>query len=82
MITLQDVINEIAKVRDTLNDVEVKGRNNSALLVFAWDKCNDLIGALNQTAEEIQNGSYQKPDDSFQVTEVGEESGESNTGSA
>ena len=72
MLTLQDIINEIAAVRDTLNEIEVKGRNNQAHLVYAWDKCNDLIGALNDAAKQIQNESQPE----ITVNEVGEENGE------
>lgn len=75
MLTLQDIINEIAIVRDTLNEIEVKGRNNQAHLVYAWDKCNDLIGALNETANKIQNESQPE----ISLVEVGEENGQVNT---
>lgn len=78
MITLQDVIEDLSKICEALDAVEVKGRNNSALLVFAWDKCNNLIGELNKAAENIAKYENEQPS-IVEVEEVGEENGEFHT---
>lgn len=57
MITLGDITNEIARIRNTIDKVEVRGNENRCLLSNAFDACNNLIDVINQTAQEIQNGS-------------------------
>ena len=68
METIGEVINEILKVRDTLDGIEVKGKQNAALLCYAYDHCNAIANALAEAAQNIQNGSA--------VTEDGEENGQ------
>lgn len=79
MLTLLDIINEIINVRDVIDQVEVKGRNNQALLVYAYDHCNQLVSDLNNAAKEIQNESNANTDSGdapeIILTEVGEEIG-------
>lgn len=84
MVTLLDIINEIIRIRDVLNEVEVKGRDNQACLVYAYDHCNQLISDLNKTAEEIQNGSRSEEQEApvIELKEVGEEIGEHDTATA
>ena len=57
MLTLMDLGNEIVKIREAVDSVEVKGRQNAAALVFAYDKCNSLISSINEAMQQIQNGS-------------------------
>lgn len=57
MLTLMDLANEIVKIREAVDSVEVKGRQNAAALVFAYDKCNNLISSINEAMQQIQNGS-------------------------
>lgn len=73
METISDIINEIIKIRDTIDGIEVKGKQNAALLCFAYDKCNALADALMKVATKIQNES--KKEDI--LTTGGEENGES-----
>lgn len=79
MLTLLDIINEIINVRDAIDQVEVKGRNNQAFLVYAYDHCNQLVSDLNDAAKEIQNESSANTDSGdapeIILTEVGEEIG-------
>ena len=55
MTTLGEVINEISKIRETLDAVEVKGYENRVRLNNAYDKCSTLIEAIAQAAQEAQN---------------------------
>lgn len=57
MTTLGDIINKIAAIRNEIDAVEVKGYDNRRRLNAAYDNCTDLINEINQTAQEIQNGS-------------------------
>ncbi len=70
MLTLMDLGNEIMKIREAIDGVEVKGRHNASLLVYAYDKCNNLIASINEAAQQIQNGTQ----------EGAEENGEHDTG--
>lgn len=73
MITLGDIITELVKIRNVIDDIEVKGKENASRLCYVYDKCDDLIKALNKAAEEIQNGSKEEPQENMTLTEVGEE---------
>lgn len=75
MTTLQDVINEISKVREAIDGLEVRGKNNATLLCYAYGKCDEIINELAETANQIQNGSVND-------TEVDDEHGEVNTKSS
>lgn len=76
MLTLQDIINEIAKIRDVTDQIEVRGKQNAAYLCYVYDKCSALIDELEKTALQIQN------DNKAETIEAGEENGEQHTESA
>lgn len=76
MLTLQDMINEIAKVRDVTDQIEVRGKQNATLVCYIYDKCSSLIEELQKTAMEIQNENQNV------TIEAGEEHGEQNSDSA
>ena len=59
MITLMDLGNEILKVREAIDGVEVKGNENRSRISYAYEKCNRLIAVINQTTQEIQNGNQE-----------------------
>lgn len=75
MITIGDIINELANIRNVVDTIEVKGKDNASKLCYIYDKSNDLINVLNKTVEEIQNGSNDEPQENTMITEVGEENG-------
>lgn len=62
-MTLYDFGLEVAKIREAVNSLEVKGDNNAALIVYSVEKCNELIRAINEACqpqninENNQNGS-------------------------
>lgn len=56
MTTLGDIINEVNKIKDLINSVEVKGYENMRLMIVAYERCNNLVTSITQTAQEIQNG--------------------------
>jgi len=72
MLTLGDIANEILKIREAIDAVEVKGQDNRTRLSYAYKICENLIEKINETAREIQN----------QVQEAGDESGEQDSGAA
>lgn len=82
MITLQDIMNELANIREASNQIEVKGKQNAALLCYIYDRANELITALDETAKQIQNESEKQEQPEITLTEVGEENGEHDRESA
>ncbi len=76
MITIGDIITELVNIRNVVDMIEVKGKDNASRLCYIYDKSNDLINLLNKTVEEIQNGSKNEPQENITMTEVGEENGE------
>lgn len=62
MKTLYDFGIEVAKIREAVNSLEVKGGENASLIVYVIEKCNGLIAAINEVSmpketDENQNGS-------------------------
>ena len=94
MQTLYDFGLEIQKIREAIDSVEVKGVKNASLIVYAYDRCNDLIQTINEITElsegqqnppeEGQNGEDTltvnfETDDTI-LEEEGEMNGESDSG--
>lgn len=56
MKTLKDLGQEIIKIREAINNVEIRGvdqiKKNAPYLTYAYDKCNSIIQSLNQIADE------------------------------
>ena len=59
MKTLLDFGNEIIDIRDAVNQLEVRGRKNAAIVVFIHDKCNELVEVINEIVNQngIKKGS-------------------------
>ena len=55
MNTLMDLGQEVLKIREAIDSVEIKGvdqiKKNASYLTYAYDKCNAIIQAINQIAE-------------------------------
>lgn len=60
MITLGSIINDVSKIRDAIDKVEIKGSGNRFLIDFAYNKCTDLINSINEAATEIQNAGKEE----------------------
>lgn len=63
MQTLYDFGIEVQKIREAINSITVKGADNASFVVYAVNKCNDIIKAINvvieqqeQNPPESQNG--------------------------
>ena len=80
MSTLQDIVNEILKIREAIDQVEVKGNQNRTLLSYAYGRCDGLIQAIQETERQILNENQNK--DTNTLTEDGEVIGEQNSESA
>lgn len=82
MLTLQDVMNELAGIREAANQIEVRGKQNAALLCYVYDRANELYDALEETVKQIQNQNESEKQPEITLTEVGEDNGEHDTESA
>ena len=86
MQTLYDFGMEVQKIREAIDSIEVKGAKNASFVVYAYNKCNDIINAINQIIDEQQtppsgqNGEETiKTDENFEEEE-GEMNGEPDSG--
>jgi hypothetical protein len=55
MQTLYDFGMEVQKIREAINSLTVKGSENASYVVYAYNKCNDIIKAINEVIERQQN---------------------------
>lgn len=82
MSTLQDIVNEILKIREAIDQVEVRGNQNRTLLSYAYGKCDSLIQEIQETERQILNENQNGSKDTNTLTEDGEVIGEQNSESA
>lgn len=78
MQTLFDFGLEVQKVREAVDSIEVKGSKNASLLLYAYNKCNDIIKAINEVASQQNPPSGQNGKNV--TAKEGEDNGESNSG--
>ena len=61
MKTFGEIELDIMRVREAINDLNIKGEHNASLIVYASGKCSEMIDAIheivNQNAKN-QNGKY------------------------
>lgn len=55
MRTLYDFGMEVQKIREAINSMTTKGAENASLIVYAVNKCNDIIQAINDVIDQQQN---------------------------
>lgn len=72
MITVNELMNQIAMTRQEIDSVEVKGVHNMAIMIGIYNRCIQLNEELQKMTDEIQNGRK----------EVGDTNGEFDSGSA
>lgn len=75
MNTLMDLGQEVLKIRECIDMIEIKGKTNRDLISYAYNKCTDIIRAINEIAAEIQNGVNES-------AEEGDVHGEPDSGAA
>lgn len=54
MKTLYDFGIEVQKIREAINGLTVKGSENASLIVYAVNKCNDIISDINKVIDQYQ----------------------------
>lgn len=50
---LYDFAQDIVKIREAVNSIEVRGSANSAYIVFISDKCDELVRDIKEAVREI-----------------------------
>ena len=63
MLSLNDLVHEIAVVREVLDNLEVKGRKNTELVTLGYDKCEGLIKEITSAIEEITKSEAPEPEE-------------------
>lgn len=53
MVTLYELGQEAVKIREAVNSIEVKGRQNAALIVYCCEKCDNIVKAINEAAASV-----------------------------
>lgn len=55
MLSLNELVVQIAKIRNSVNSIEVRGIQNMQLIMGVYETCDHLIESLNRISEQIQN---------------------------
>lgn len=86
MQTLYDFGLEVQNIREAADSIEVKGNKNASLVVYIYNKCNDIIQAINDLIEQQrnppsgQNGEETIETEAKPEEEEGDVNGESDSG--
>lgn len=54
MKSLYDFGRTIVQIREAANSIEIKGRDNSAYIVFINNKCDELIESFDEIARRAE----------------------------
>ena len=81
-MTIGDILECLNSIMGATEAMEVKGKQNAALLCYIYDRAEALANALKEEAQKIQNGSVATTEPEIEVTEVGDENGQQNRESA
>lgn len=57
MDELTNISTLIAHVQEALNEMEIKGRKNAALLIYADDRCNDVLSIVKEMSKKSINNT-------------------------
>ena len=62
MKSLYEFGKEIVRIREAINSVKIKGRKNASLVVFACNRCDELIEEINQIARNAEEQASEQSD--------------------
>lgn len=65
MATLYDLGQKVLKVREAINEIDVRGSRNASYVVYAAKTCNEIIQMINGTAEESDKKEETKNDEQY-----------------
>ena len=57
MDKLTNITASITQIQEALNEMEVKGRKNAALLIYAVDRCNDVLSIVKEMSKKSINNT-------------------------
>ena len=83
MINVNEIINELEKISEALNNVETKGLSNHRYLLYAQDRCENLKTLFTEVLKKLQNEGTEQEQHSVdpeQPEQEGEANGEQDTG--
>lgn len=68
MKTLYDFGIEVQNIREAIDSLEVKGVKNASYVVYAYNKCNSIIQAINDViAQQNPPDDCQNGEDTLEV---------------
>ena len=59
MTTLHELGTAVIQIREALEDMNLKGSNNAAILLFCNKKCNEIVAAINESAKTAKPGDIE-----------------------
>lgn len=77
MQTLYEFGMEVTRVREAIDSIEVRGHKNASLVDYAYNKCNDIIAAINSVVQQKDQNGEESGQDSI---EEGDVNGEQDSG--
>ena len=78
MVTLYELSQEVVKIREAVNSMEVKGRQNAALIVYCCEKCDNIIKAVNEAVSRLSASNSKPHEELTTEDDPPEEEGEAN----
>lgn len=66
MRTLYDFGTEVQKIREAINNITTKGAENASYVLYAHNKCNEIINSINALINEQQSSEGQNGENSPQ----------------
>lgn len=61
MNTLYEFGEAVIEIRDAVDNIEVKGAKNAALVSMIFQKCNEIITQINLIAEQANSSEKTEP---------------------
>lgn len=59
MTTLHELGTAVVMIREALEDIQLKGSQNAAILLFCNKKCNEIVAAINEAAKTAKPGDIE-----------------------
>ena len=59
MTTLQELGTAVIQIREALEDMNLKGSHNAAILLFCNKKCNEIVASINEAAKTAKPGDIE-----------------------
>lgn len=80
-MTIGEILEHLNNIMSATEAMEVKGKQNAALLCFIYDQAESLANLLKTEAQKVQNESVATAEPEIvSIEEVGDENGQRDSG--